>query len=108
MSRIQLWQPRNGAHWKFTALLALVAGATALAQQSCATGIRVEGTVTDSTGAVIPDALVQAADGEKATADVDGRFTLPCVPASVATLTAQAAGFASQTTKINGHPGGVA
>src|SRR5271170_3781649 len=108
MSGKRLWQPCNGIYWKFAALFGLLAGATAFAQQPCATGVRVEGSVTDSTGAVIPDALVQATDGEKTTADAAGRFVLPCVPLSAATLTAQASGFASQTAKINAQPGGVA
>ncbi len=108
MSGKRLWQPCTGTSWKLAALFAFLGAPTALAQQPCATGVRVEGSVTDSTGAVIPDAQVQAADGEKTTSDASGFFVLPCVPASAATLTGQAAGFASQTAKIDGRPGGVA
>jgi len=37
---------------------------SASAQQSCADGMRVEGTITDPSGAVIPGAQVQAGSGE--------------------------------------------
>jgi hypothetical protein len=75
------------------------------AQQSCAKGIRVEGTITDPTGAVIPGAQVQSASGEKTMSDPTGSYALPCVAETSAVITAQAEGFASGTRRARGHVG---
>ncbi len=64
------------------------------AQQSCVNSIRVMGTITDPTGAVIPGAQVHASNGETATTDTAGHYVLPCIPATSTTLTAQVDGFA--------------
>lgn len=61
-------------------------GLPASAQRTCTTGIRVEGTISDPTGAVIPGAHVQTASGEKTTSDTTGSYTLPCVLAGVGPL----------------------
>lgn len=76
------------------------------AQQTCSNGIRVEGTVTDTTGAVIPGAQVQAASGEKATSDETGNYVLPCVAGASTAITAQADGFAAGTASAEGRLGG--
>jgi hypothetical protein len=76
------------------------------AQQSCVNGIRIDGIVSDPTGAVIPGAQVRAASGETATTDTTGHYVLPCVPATSSTLTAQADGFARGTASARGHIGG--
>ena len=75
------------------------------AQQTCANGIRVEGTIADPTGAVIPGALMQAASGEKTTSDATGSYALPCVAGTSAVITAQAEGFASEIARARGHIG---
>jgi hypothetical protein len=76
------------------------------AQQSCINGIRVDGTITDPTGAVIPGAQVRASNGETATTDTAGHYVLPCIPATSTTLTAQADGFARGTASARAHQGG--
>jgi hypothetical protein len=92
--------------WLF--LAAASTGLPASAQQTCTSGIRIEGTVSDPTGAVIPGAQVQAASGEKTMSDATGRFTLPCIPGSSTIVTAQAEGFASETVGTRGQVGGAA
>lgn len=86
-----------------------VAGMTApwivSAQQTCTSGIRIEGQITDPTGAVIPGAQVQTASGEKTTSDATGRYALPCVAGTSAVLRAQAAGFASRMARARGPIG---
>ncbi len=77
----------------------------ASAQQICPNGIHVEGTIADPSGAVIPGALVQAASGEKATTDVDGRYMLPCVSGSSVVLAVQAQGFAKGAIRARGRVG---
>nr|WP_246301765.1 carboxypeptidase-like regulatory domain-containing protein [Granulicella arctica] len=52
------------------------------AQQACTNGIRVEGTIADPTGAVIPGAQVCATSGETATTDTAGHYVLRCIPAA--------------------------
>jgi hypothetical protein len=80
-------------------------GLPASAQPTCTAGIRVEGTITDPTGAMIPGAQVHAASGEKTTSDATGNYTLPCVSGSSATIVAQAQGFATGTAQARGHFG---
>jgi hypothetical protein len=76
------------------------------AQQSCVNGIRIDGTITDPTGAVIPGAQVRATKGETATTDTAGHYVLPCISATSTTLTAQADGFASGTVSARARQGG--
>src|SRR5579875_1102516 len=78
------------------------------AQSDCLGGIRVEGVVTDVTGAVIPGAAVQAATGEIATTNATGEFTLGCVRRSSVDLTARADGFGPTTMAAHAHLGGAA
>ena len=94
-------------HWKLaTATLAgLMSPAALLGQQHCTGGVRVEGIVMDPNGSAIAGAQVQAADGESATTDGAGRFTLACVPAGQAALTAQAEGFAQGIANADKKPG---
>lgn len=93
-------------HWIGTTILA----ATLLpfqvqAQNECAAGIRIEGTISDPTGAVIPKAHVQTANGESTTSDETGHYTLPCVAGTSAVVIAQAEGFARGTRRTHGHSG---
>jgi hypothetical protein len=71
--------------------------------QTCAHGIRVEGTVTDPTGAVIPGAEVDGAGSEKTVTDAVGHYVLPCVPQR-STLSARADGFAKGTAEVRARP----
>jgi Carboxypeptidase regulatory-like domain len=80
----------------------------ASAQQACTNGIRVDVTITDPTGAVIPGAQVRASNRETATTDTAGHYVLPCIPATSTTLTAQADGFARGTASARARQGGTA
>jgi Carboxypeptidase regulatory-like domain len=74
-------------------------------QQLCPNGIRVEGTVTDPTNALIPGAEVQAADGLRATTDPAGRFSLACVSSNSGTLVVRANGFSTTSVPVAKKPG---
>jgi len=96
-------------YWPMAVVLTgVLAPVPIVAQQPCATGISVEGTVTDPTGALITGAQVRAADGEKTTTDSAGRFVLPCVPARSNTITVQADGFAPGNARFDKQRGAVA
>ena len=79
-----------------------------IAQQRCVNGMRIEGSVTDPSGAVIPGAQIQAQSGEGTTSDAAGQFVLECVPASEVTLHAQANGFTPATVTARSQAGGTA
>jgi hypothetical protein len=76
-------------------------------QQPCANGIRIEGTVTDPSGAAIAGAQVQAANGARTTTDNAGRFVILCAP-SGSTIAVQAAGFAQSVTQPRADAAGIA
>lgn len=78
---------------------------SASAQQACTSGIRVDGTVSDPTGAVIPGAHVRTASGEQAISDAAGHYTLSCVAASAVTVTARADGFRTASSPARGGAG---
>jgi len=80
----------------------------ATAQQACTTGVRIEGTVTDPTGAVIPGATIQAANGEKQITDATGQFLLACVPVGSDSITAKAEGFKPAAVSAGKRAGEVA
>ena len=73
--------------------------------QRCAGGVRVEGTVLDPTGAVIPGAGVQIKAGSATTTDPAGHYVLDCVPAGPTHLTASANGFAAGNLSMHGRAG---
>ena len=80
-----------------TFFLALVLGASALAQSSQGT---VSGLVTDPSGAVLPDSAITAtntATGEilKTTSNADGLFVFPLLPVGPYKIEATRAGFAT-------------
>ncbi|MBT9332035.1 TonB-dependent receptor [Paracidobacterium acidisoli] len=85
--------------------LGLVLPLAGLAQQSCKTGIRIDGSITDPTGAVIPGAKVQASNGISTLTDAMGHYMLPCVPATSTTLTVQADGFSNATVSAHARQG---
>jgi hypothetical protein len=94
----------NWKHWLVAA--GLLVPSLALAQQPCTMGIRVDGTVTDPTGAVIPGAQVQTPNGEKTITDAAGHFLLSCIPIGSRQITAEAEGFTSGTVTVNPQSGG--
>jgi hypothetical protein len=81
-------------------LAAVVSPAVSRAQQTCTNGKRIDGTITDPTGAVIPGAHVQVSNGEQTTTDAVGHYVLPCVSGNSTTVTVQANGFADGTARI--------
>jgi hypothetical protein len=88
--------------------LALILPMLGLAQQPCTTGIRIDGLITDPTGAVIPGAKVQTGNGISALTDAMGHYVLSCVPATATTITVQADGFATGTGSARTRQGGTA
>jgi len=95
--------------WKLAVTLAAsLSFVTALAQEPCRGGIRIDGTITDQTGALIPGAQIQAPGGEKAVADTSGRYLLSCVPANATALTITAGGFATRAVTISKPADGTA
>ncbi len=88
----------RGAHRRIVFVLAFVlAGAGYCAAQSGSAGT-IRGTVTDPTGAVIPNASIHLLDAvsgfsRTVTSDATGQFTIPNVPFNVYQLTATAKGF---------------
>lgn len=86
---------------------AILLPSTALAQQGCPHGLRVAGTITDPTGAVIPGADVQVG-AAKTTTDASGHYVVPCVPTTSVTVTATAAGFALVVTRAHAQAGSTA
>ncbi len=96
-------------NWKRTAILTVfLVPSLALGQQTCGDGIRIEGTVTDPTGAVIPGATVQAISGETVTTDSTGHYVMPCVHAQSVTLTTNAPGFAPGSLAVARQTGNIA
>jgi Carboxypeptidase regulatory-like domain len=96
----------DGSWMKWLIVAGISVPRLASAQQACTNGIRVEGTITDPAGAVIPGAQVQVASREKATSDATGHYIFPCVSGSSVVMVVQAQGFASGTTRARGRVGG--
>lgn len=92
--------------WSLVLVVAVtMAPSMTLPQQRCANGMRVEGTVTDPTGAVIPGAQVQSASGERTEADGSGHYVLPCIASIPVRITAQFPGFTSAASVTSGPRG---
>lgn len=73
------------------------AGGASNAQQACPNGIRIEGTVTDPSGAAILGARVQASSDEEALSSATGDFRFACIPGSSVPLHVEANGFTAMT-----------
>jgi hypothetical protein len=100
---------RRNRHWTLVGIMAgVLTSALAIAQQPCTRGVRIEGVVTDPTGALISGAQITASDGEQTTTDAAGRFVLLCVPLASTTVTVRADGFAAATARAGKQTGGVA
>ena len=98
-------QMNDSSYGLVTVLGIMLSSAIGFAQQTCTTGVHLEGVITDPAGSLIAGAQVQAADGETTTTDTAGRFVLPCVPANADTITVRAEGFASGTAAANRQAG---
>jgi len=85
-------------------LIILLLPSRIYAQNPCPNGLRVEGTVTDPTGAIIPGANVKAA-GTAVTTDATGHYVLACVAAK-AVISAQANGFANSSVRVPSQSAG--
>ena len=72
-------------------ILWLLVPVMSIAQQQCVSGMRIEGSVTDPSGAVIPGAHVQLQDGEMTISDPAGEFAFACAPTTETALHVQAA-----------------
>lgn len=108
-SRPLLGRPCKNVSLKASILcIGLLAPVLAFAQQPCTTGIRVEGVVTDPTGAVILGARVQAGNRETTVTDVLGHFALNCIPMRSASITVHADGFASASARVTRVTAGIA
>ena len=60
-------------------IISLLIPMGSIAQQRCDRGVRIEGSVADPSGAVIPGAQVRLQDGEITTSDPAGNFAFACV-----------------------------
>jgi hypothetical protein len=89
-------------------LLGLLFSGMALAQQSCIGGMKIEGVITDPTGAVIPGAHLQASTGATGVTDATGRYAFACVPVTSTTITADADGFAQAVARAHARADGTA
>ena len=120
MNKQQLWahcdpfsQTRNetGVKAKRVCVLILVGllvAAHSYGQRPCVQGMRIDGVVTDPTGAVIPGAHVQASSGTTALTDAVGHYVFACEPGTSITITANAEGFARATARAHAGASAVA
>jgi len=75
------------------------------AQEVCARGVRVDGVVTDPSGAVIRGARVRTSDGAATLTDATGHYVFACVPALSVTIAADAQGFSEKATSVRANAG---
>lgn len=71
-----------------------------LTQQTCSTGGRIEGTVSDTTGAVIPGAQITTNRGTTVVSDPLGRYTISCTPAGSTSVHAEMQDFEARDLNI--------
>ena len=89
-------------------VVGMLAAALSHAQHPCPQGMRIDGVITDPTGAVIPGALVQSSSGAAAHTDATGHYLFACEPGTSVTITADAAGFARAAAHAHARAGGTA
>jgi Carboxypeptidase regulatory-like domain len=112
---------RLGDSWSATTKARLLAGrqcgllltvtmltAAAQGQRPCIRGMRIDGVITDPTGAVIPGAHVQAGTETRTVSDATGHFAFACVPMTSTTITVDADGFAQASAHARARAGGAA
>jgi hypothetical protein len=90
------------------AWVGLMLPALGFGQEPCANGIRIDGLITDPTGAEVVGAQVQAANGERTTTDPTGHYVLPCVSPSTTIITVHADGFSQGSAQARARLGGTA
>ncbi len=91
---------RNSLFFALTLIVALTVQTLAFAQSQTANGARLEGIVTDATGASVIAAEVTLISGSFTATqktDAEGKFAFVSVPASGGKITVRASGFASKT-----------
>jgi hypothetical protein len=88
--------------------LGLLLSSAALAQQPCNRGMRIDGVITDPTGAVIPGAHLQTGTGTTSVTDATGHYAFACVPITSTTITADAEGFSQAIARAHARAGGAA
>lgn len=76
-----------------------------LSQTTCTTGARIEGVVTDQTGAIVPGAAIKAANGTQVSSDGAGHYLIACLPAGASVLHFKAQGFAPTSKNISPRVG---
>ena len=96
-----------GRKWAVFLVGLLVSGA-GLAQQSCIRGMRIDGVITDPTGAVISGARLEVGTGATGVTDATGHYTFACVPVTSTSITADADGFARSIARAHARAGGAA
>ena len=89
-------------------LAALLTPLFGLAQHQCANGARVEGTVTDPAGAIIPGVQVQSSDGERTTTDARGQYVMRCASVGTISVRIEAQGFNPGFARVTTRAGQVA
>lgn len=99
---------RRGGRTGVAIFAGMLAATLSYAQQPCAHGIRIDGVITDPTGALILGARVHASSGATALTDTAGRYRLACEPGTSVTITAEAAGFAEAKAPAHASAGGAA
>jgi hypothetical protein len=80
-------------------LVGLFVSGAVLAQPACVGGMRIDGVITDPTGAVIPGARTQIGTGATGVTDSTGLYVFPCIPVTATTISATADGFAHATAR---------
>jgi hypothetical protein len=89
-------------------LVGFLISGVALAQQPCVRGMKIDGVISDPTGAVVPGAHVQTGTGVVGVTDATGRYAFACVPVTSTTIRVDVNGFAQAVARANGRAGGVA
>ena len=77
----------------------------ALSQSPCRNGVEVEGTVADSTGAIVPGAAIRLSGHEPTVSDANGHYAVQCVVGKTIDLTVGADGFAKRELHLATHSG---
>jgi len=83
----------------------LLAPAAGFSQGNCSIAARIEGTVTDPSGAIILGAQVQVPNGMHVLSNAAGHYTIACVPPCEISLGIEAQGFATISKQILIHAG---
>jgi hypothetical protein len=86
--------------WIAVAAIAIIPLYTS-AQQACPSGGRIEGTVSDPTGAVIPGAQIRTNGGKGVVSDSLGRYTISCAPIGSISVHAEMHDFEAKDLNVH-------